>query len=272
LGSATGSGTLTYAWTAVTPPTTVLTNPTSANPTFNALTIAAGQPAQTMVFSLTVTGCNNQTATSTVTVTVLPPQQAVPVVSPIAPVTVGSGTPVSLTASGTGASPLTYTWTQTGGPAQAFTQQPAAGPTISFTRTLPLGQTVNDVLTFSVIATANGGAQSAPVSVTVTVRPVVDSVAITNSVYRISKQRLDITATSSIVSGNVTLTLQPYQTVSGTTFDPSGFATLTNIGGGSYTLSLIGAPQPAPAPARPLTVKSSLGGISPATALTTLRN
>ena len=272
LGSATGSGTLTYAWTAVTPPTTVLTNPTSANPTFNALTIAAGQPAQTMVFSLTVTGCNNQTATSTVTVTVLPSQQAVPVVSPIAPVTVGSGTPVSLTASGTGASPLTYTWTQTGGPAQAFTQQPAGGPTISFTRTLPIGQLVNDVLTFSVVATA-GGASSAPVSVTVTVQPVADSVAITNSSYRISQQRLQITATSSVVSPNITLTLQPYQTASGTTFDPSSLgATLRNTGNGIYTLDLVGAPQPAPAPARPLTVKSSLGGISPATALTTLRN
>jgi hypothetical protein len=271
-GSATGSGQLTYAWTAVTPPTTVLTNPTSANPTFNALTIAAGQPAQTMVFSLTVTGCNNQTSSSTVTVTVLPPQQATPVISPIAPVTVGSGTPVRLTASGTGAPPLAYTWTQTNGPAQAFTQQPAGAATISFTRTLPVGQLVNDVLTFSVIATANGGASSAPVSVTVTVKPVADSVAITNSVYRTSKQRLDIAATSSVVDPNLTLTLQPYQTALGTTFDPSTLgATLTNTGRGIYTLTLVGAPQPAASPARPLTVKSSLGGTSPATALTTLR-
>jgi hypothetical protein len=146
------------------------------------------------------------------------------------------------------------------------------GATISFTRTLPLGQVVNDVLTFSVIATANGGASSAPVSVTVTVKPVADSVAITNSVYRISKQRLNITATSSIVNPNLTLTLQPYQTALGTTFDPSILGvTLTNTGGGIYTLILVGAPQPAASPARPLTVKSSLGGTSPATALTTLR-
>jgi hypothetical protein len=271
-GSATGTGPLSYAWTAVSPSNTVLTNPTTPNPTFNAVTIAAGQPSQQMVFSLTVTGCNNQTASSTVTVTVQPAPQTTPVVNPIAPVTVSSGTPVRLTASATGPAPLTYTWTQTGGPAQAFTQQPAGNPSISFTRTLPIGQTTNDVLTFSVVATG-GGVSSAPVSTTVTVKPVADSVAITNSVYRTSKQRLDITATSSIVSPNVTLTLQPYQTVSGGTFDPSALgATLTNTGGGTYTLTLVGAPQPAPSPARPLVVKSSLGGTSPAAALTTLRN
>jgi hypothetical protein len=272
-GSATGSGTLSYAWTAVSPATTVLTNPTSPNPTFNAVTIAAGQPSQQMVFSLTVTGCNSQTATSSVTVTVLPAAQTTPIVSPIAPVTVSSGTPVSLTASATGPAPLTYTWTQTGGPAQAFTQQPAGGPSISFTHTLPLGQLTNDVLTFSVVATG-GGASSAPVTATVTVKAVADSVLITNAAYRISKQRLDITATSSIISPNLTLTLQPYQTVSGTTFDPAtalGSATFTSTGPGIYLLTLVGAPQPAPSPARPLVVKSSLGGTSPATALTTLR-
>ncbi|MDB5991310.1 MAG: hypothetical protein JWQ10_2713 [Herbaspirillum sp.] len=272
-GSATGTGPFTYAWTAVSPATTVITNPTSANATFNALTIAAGQPSQTMVFSLTVTGCNSQTSTSTVTVTVLPPQQAVPVLNPIAPQTVGSGAPVTLTASGTGSSALTYTWTQTSGPAQTFTQQPAGGPTIRFTRTLPLGQLTNDVLVFSVVGTAIGGATSAPVTATVTVRPVADSITVTVAEYRTTKQRLDITATSSIISPNVVLTLQPYKTVSGTIFDPALIGnTFTNTGGGVYTMVLVGAPEPAIPPATPLVIKSSLGGTSSSTALTRIRN
>jgi hypothetical protein len=272
-GSATGTGPFTYAWTAVSPATTVITNPTSANATFNALTIAVGQPSQTMVFSLTVTGCNSQTSTSTVTVTVLPPQQAVPVLNPIAPQTVGSGAPVTLTASGTGSSALTYTWTQTSGPAQTFTQQPAGGPTIRFTRTLPLGQLTNDVLVFSVVGTAIGGATSAPVTATVTVKPVADSITVTVAEYRTTKQRLAITATSSIISPNVVLTLQPYKTVSGTIFDPALIGnTFTNTGGGIYTMVLVGAPEPALPPATPLVIKSSLGGTSSSTALTRIRN
>ncbi|CAG9240597.1 PKD domain-containing protein [Paraburkholderia caribensis] len=272
-GSATGNGQLTYAWTAVSPSNTVITNSTSPNATFNALTIAPGGASQTMVFSLTVTGCNNKSATSTVTVTVLPPQQTTPVISPIAPVTVNSGTPVRLTAVGSGPAPLTYTWTQTAGPSQAFTQQPAGDASISFTRAIPIGKITNDVLTFQVVAKTTTGATSAPVSVTVTVKPVADTVTITAAVYRTSKQRLDLTVTSSIVNPNLTLTLQPYQTALGTTFDPSSLgATLTNTGGGTYTLTLVGAPQPTAPPARPLVVKSSIGGTSPATALTNLRN
>jgi hypothetical protein len=270
-GSATGTGPFTYAWTAVSPPSTVITNPTSPNPTFNAL-VNSGTSPQTMSFRLTVTGCKSQTATSTVNVTVLPGNQPIPVINPIAPVKVSSGTPVTLTASSSGSSATTYTWTQTAGPAQAFSQQPAGSASIKFTRAIPLGQITSDVLTFTVTA-RDGGQTSQPVSVTVTVAPLPDAVTITVAEYRTSKQRLDLTVTSSIVNPNLILTLQPYKTTSGATFDPSALgATLANTGGGTYTLVLVGAPQPAAPPATPLTVKSSIGGSSAQTALTRIRN
>ena len=270
-GSATGTGPFTYAWTAVSPSTTVITNPTSPNPTFNAPVIPSGGSAQTMVFRLTVTGCKSQTATSTVTVTVLPPSHPVPVINPIVPVKVTSGTPVTLTATSSGSAATTYTWTQTAGPAQAFSQQPPGSASIKFTRAIPLGQITSDVLTFTVTAN-DGGQVSQPVSVTVTVAPQPDAVTITLAEYRTAKQRVDLTVTSSIVNPNLVLTLQPYKTTSGATFDPSALgATLANTGGGTYTLVLVGAPQPASPPATPLTVKSSIGGTSAPTALTRIR-
>jgi hypothetical protein len=266
VGSATGSGQLTYLWT-VPLPTTINSSSSSVNPTFDAPALAPGAAPVVITFTLTVTGCNNQTATSTVKVTVVPD---ILVLSPIAPQTVVSGTQVSLTASGVGAAGLTYTWAQTSGPGVAITQLPAGGPTIKFTRAVPVGQLTSDVLTFSVFASAVGGIPSAPVSVTVTVKPAKDVVTITSAVYRTSKQRLDILASSSITNPNLVLTLQPYLTVSGTTFDPSALGSiLTNLGAGSYTMTLVGAPQPAGAV---LIVKSSLGGASAATALTQLRN
>lgn len=271
-GSATGSGPFTYAWKAVSPPTTVITNPSSQVATFDAPTIPDGSSAQTLVFSLTVTGCKNQTATSQVTVTVLPPSHPAPVINPIPPVSVQSGVPVKLTAVSSGSANTAYTWTQTGGPAQPFTQQPAAvGPSISFTRSIPLGQVSDDVVTFQVTAKDGASPVSTPVSTTVTVKPSPDAINIGVAEYRTSKQRLDLTVTSSIVNPNLVLTLQPYRTTSGTTFDPALLgATLANTGNGNYTLVLVGAPQPASGPV--LLVKSSIGGASPQTALTRVRN
>ncbi|MEI7706374.1 MAG: hypothetical protein WCK73_17450, partial [Deltaproteobacteria bacterium] len=132
---------------------------------------------------------------------------------------------------------------------------------------------------------------SAPATATVTIKPLADVVLITATEYRTSKQRLVVNASSSVVSPNVVLTLQPYpcQTVSGQptcppsgTFDPSGLgATLTNSGGGLYILTLVGAPPPAcnvpsgafatPCAALPLTVKSNLNGQSPAHAVDKIR-
>ncbi|MFL5436263.1 MAG: hypothetical protein ACJ784_17265, partial [Myxococcales bacterium] len=58
----------------------------------------------------------------------------------------------------------------------------------------------------------------------------------------------------------------PYLTSTGTTFTPA--ATFTNTGGGIYTITLVGVPQPAASPAKPIIVKSNLNGSSPASAIT----
>jgi hypothetical protein len=95
-------------------------------------------------------------------------------------------------------------------------------------------------------------------------------VAITTAEYRTGKQRLILTATSSIVSPNVTLRLLPYLTTTGATFDPAGLGDiLTNGGGGLYTMTLVGAPQPAAGPV--LSVRSNLGSTSPGHALDRVR-
>ncbi|MGO4579000.1 hypothetical protein AB4Z48_23415 [Cupriavidus sp. 2TAF22] len=266
-GTASGSGQLAYAWT---PPKGVTLAPSASvlNPTFTAPTVTA---TNTLLFTLTVTGCDGLQATSAMTVTVTPPQAAVPFVSPLSPLTVPSGSTVVLTANGTGAHKLSYTWTQTGGPPQAFSQ-PSGSASMTVSRALPVGQSASDVLAFTVIATDTvTNAKSAPVTATVTFTPAADTDTITVAEYRISRQRLDVTAVSSVASPKVVLTLQPYRTTSGRLFDPATMGnTMTNNGGGNYTLSLVGAPQPGPGEG--LVVKSNLGGSSPPTPLTRVRN
>ena len=100
------------------------------------------------------------------------------------------------------------------------------------------------------VTASNATVTSAPEFTTVTVNPLADSVLITATEYRTGKQRLTVNASSSTVSPNVVLTLQPYVTATGTTFDPSLLgATFTNNGGGVYILVLVGAPEPAVPPA-----------------------
>ena len=84
----------------------------------------------------------------------------------------------------------------------------------------------------------------------VTVKPLPDVITITNATYRTGKQRLDITVTSSVISPNVVLTLRPYKTKAGGTYTPPN-GTFTNTGGGIYTITLVGVPEPAIPPQRP---------------------
>ena len=143
---------------------------------------------------------------------------------------------------------------------------------MSFTHTLASGKVTNDVLSFNVVATDTvSHAISAPVTATVTFTPLPDFDTITIADYRISRQRLAITATSSVVSPNVVLSLMPYRTTTGALFDPATVgSTMTNNGGGNYTLTLVGVPQPG-FTFTPLTVQSNIGGTSPPTALTSVR-
>jgi hypothetical protein len=171
---------------------------------------------------------------------------------------------------------VNFTVTQTGAPALVNL---AVGPIVNNAATvtfrapvLPAGQVTTSVITVSTRATNTGGTTSAPDVTTVTIKPIPDQISITTATYRTSKQRLDLTVTSSVVSPNLVLTLQPYVTAQGDTFDPRFLgATLTNTGGGAYTMTLVGAPEAAIPPATPLVVTSSLGGTSPASPLTLIR-
>jgi hypothetical protein len=265
--TASGSGQLTYSWLK----DGVAFN-SNLNTTFQAPKVTVDTK---IVFTIQVTGCDNKKASATVTVTVkAPAQTAAPVLNPIAPQTVASGTPVTMTVSGNAPSGYLYVWTQTGGPAPQTVVKNTSS-TYKFTRSVPIGQITNDVLSFSVVANSPAGVTPAvssnAVTTTVTVKPQPDVDTITTAVYRTSKSRLDLTATSSVVNPGLTLTLQPYLTITGTTFDPTGLGSvLTNTGGGNYTMTLVGAPQPAAG--AQLVVTSNIGGASPKTALTLLRN
>jgi hypothetical protein len=162
-------------------------------------------------------------------------------------------------------------WTQTAGTPVVLTPNPFAGATVSFTVALAAGA-APAVLQFQIVATDTAGISSAPDVTTVTVTPPPDTVQITNADFRTDKGRLTLTATSSVISPNVNLTLQPYVTASGTTFDPVVAGNIfTNNLNGTYTLTVQPVPQPAAPPATPLTARSSAGGVSPPHGLDRLR-
>jgi hypothetical protein len=265
VGSATGTAPVTFSWTASSG---ALSGAAIANPVFSA--VGAVSP---VALTLTATNpCGTATASTTVTVNTA----AAPTVNHVTPLSVLSGAAGSFAISGTDpnvpAQKLTFTVTQTGVPALVNLRVASTGnstATVTFTApTLPLGQVLPSVVNLTISATNTGGAASAPEFTTVTVNPRADAIAVTSALYRTTKQRLVVTATSSVVSPNVILTQQPYLTVSGTIFDPTTLgAVYTNNGGGLYTLTLVGAPEPAVPPALPIVVKSNLGGTSPATAI-----
>lgn len=284
VGSGSGSTPLTFAWTASSGS---LTNANTATPTFSA--VGATSP---VTVTLTVSnGCGSATATSSITVNPL----GTPTVNSIAPQSVFSGASGSFVVSGSDpnvpAEALTFSATQTGTPALinlAVTSTSSTTATITFVApTLPIGQVTPAQVTVSVTARNTGGATSAPVSTTVTVNPLTDALAVTSAEYRTSKQRLVINATSSVVSSNVVLKLQPYLTTNGTTYNPDPAVggvgnVFTNNGGGLYIIDLVGAPRPAcnptdatlyasPCSLRPLDMKSNLGGDSGPVALTRIR-
>jgi hypothetical protein len=189
--------------------------------------------------------------------------------------------------------PLVFISTQAGAPAlNNFTvtqgpNPPGTGATITFNApVLPIGQVTNSVITLTTTATNSAGLVSAPDSTTVTVTPLPDVIGHAGlQQYRINARRLILNATSSVVSPNVVLKLQPYVTTTGTTYNPDPAAggvgnTFTNAGGGVYTLTLNGVPEPAcgnpngnvaPCPTKPLDIKSNLGGDSLPFALTDIR-
>jgi len=149
---------LTYAWTQSSGPTVVITNGTTATPSFTAPTLIAGAPNATVVLSLTVNDGVETSSPDTVTYTVTSPPNTAPTANAGSAATFASGATVNLDGSGSDANDvgqsLTYVWSQTGGsPTVSLIGATTAAP--SFTApTLVAG--VSDVtLTFSL--TVNDG-------------------------------------------------------------------------------------------------------------------
>jgi hypothetical protein len=265
-GSATGTTPMSFTWTVSSGS---LSSATVANPTFSA--VAATSP---VAATLTATNsCGSSSSSATITINAA----NAPTIAGVASITVFSGGAGTIALSGTDpnvpAQALTFTATQTGTPALVNLKATSTGAStanLTFTApTLPAGTITPVVITLSIKATNTGGVSSVPAGATVTIKPLPDVISVTTAQYRLNQQRLSLTVTSSVVSPNVVLTLKPFLTTGGTTFDPANLGNvLTNTGAGTYTLTLVGAPEPAVSPATPIVVTSNLGGSSLPTAIT----
>jgi hypothetical protein len=270
-GSASGTAPLIYAWAALPPANGSLSSLSIPNPVFRAPVVAVDT---TVNLSLTVT---NSAGVSTATTTVLVKAALVPTVNPVTAISVFSGANGSFTVTGADPNtpallPLTFkVATPTAPLTGVFVSNPSTSTsaTVKFTAPLiPPGPNV--VTTLSITSTNSFGLISLPRVVTITIKPSPDSPVITNAEYRIGQQRLILAATTTVIDPNVVLTLLPYPTATGGTFTPVvGANTMLNGGGGLYTMTLVGVPQPAAG--AHLQISSNLGGISPLHALDRLR-
>ena len=270
-GSATGSATLNYAWTALPAGSGSLSSLTIPSPVYRAPVVAVDTP---VTLTLRVT---NTAGTSIATATVTVKAALVPAVNPVTAISVFSGANGSFTVTGADPNtpalvPLTFKFATPTAPLTGVSvsnPSTSTSATIRFTAPLiPPGPNV--VTTLSITATNSFGLVSAPRLVTITIRPAPDSPLITNAEFRIGQQRLILAATTNVIDPNVVLTLLPYPRAAGGTFTPTpGANTFLNGGGGLYTMTLVGVPQPAAGAV--LQISSNLGGISPLHALDRLR-
>jgi hypothetical protein len=252
--TATGTAPLTFVWTqAATDTVQVVLTPVAGtnNVTFVTPVVAANT---TLNFTVTVSNAAGS-ASAPVAVGVSVDR---PVVNHVPPQSQFSGIQVVLPVSGVDPGNLPLTFTVTANPVPtpvgvAVTQNspahvPPNAAVATFTQVLAQGQS-SLVINITVVATNSAGVSSAPEFTTVTINPQPDSVVITSAEYRISKQRLIVNATSSVISPNVVLTLAPYPLIDGTIFDPCSLGStncvLTNSGGGLYLITSVGSAKPA---------------------------
>ena len=269
-GSSTGSTPLVFAWTSPPVGSGTITPLTTLTPVYKAPVVAVDT-----VVNLTLKATNSA-GTSTANTSVLVKAAVVPTVNPVVGLSVFSGANGSFTVTGADANtpplvPLTFKFATPTAPLTgvSVTNPLSTSAKVNFTAPIvPPGPDL--VTTLSITATNSFGLVSSPRLVTITVKPTPDSPLITNAEYRIGQQRLILAATSSAISPNVDLFLMPYATAAGGTFTPVvGADKMANGGGGLYTMTLVGVPQPAAGAV--LQVRSSLGGISPLHALDRLR-
>jgi PKD repeat protein len=237
---------LTYAWTQTAGAPVTLSNAAAATPTFVATPTLA---IQTLTFSLTVTNTSLLTsAASTVTITVraalAPTANAGPNQSVLAN-TAATNRLVQLNGSASfdpNGLPLTYAWNPGGGVTLSSTT--VVNPTFRVPNT-------NTRFDINLVVRNSLNQSSGTARVTINVVTAPDTVAITGVIYRISKQRLDVTATSTI--GTATPTLAPVLVLKG--FGVNGTDLVMAFAGGTYTVTVQGIAEPAL-----VTVTSSAGG------------
>jgi hypothetical protein len=163
---------LRFAWTQTAGAPVTLSSASSKTATFTAPSIASGQPATLLTFSLLVSSANGTSAPSTVDVTVNPaqPLNPAPVARAGADQAVASGASVTLDGS-TSADPdgeaITLSWTQTTGPNVVLTGATTALPT--FTAPVVAAGSPTATLGFALVVTDAHG--SATANVTITVNP-----------------------------------------------------------------------------------------------------
>jgi hypothetical protein len=256
------------------------TGPTTANVTYTA-PVGVATPTN---ITVTVTATNTANLTSapvSLLVTIVP--AAIPVVNPVAPISLfaGQASPAIALSGSDGnvppSLPLTFSVAQTGAPALVgllVTQgpnPPGTGATLTFVApTLPPTQITPSVITLTITARDAAGRVSAPVTTTVTISPVPDVITLASAEYRLNQKRLTITMNDA--NPNVTLRLQPYLTTAGTIYNPDPAAggvgnVFTNNLNGTYSISIAGVPAPAcnasgnfaiPCNLTPLDVKSNI--------------
>jgi len=233
---------LNFMWSQTSGTPVTINNANSATATFTAPTILNGQPSQTLSFTVKVTNAGNVSSTASVNVTVnavLQPPVANAVVSPN-PAT--GGNVVSLNGSGSTdpqGSALIYLWTQTAGPTVTlFTANSAVA---TFAAPVIAPDQPSATLSFTLKVT-NGANLSTSTQVSLTVKPVPDSISITTAVYKIAKARLTVNVTDTFVSPkiNITCTLPIINPATGKPVS----GTMTNGLNGLYTINFTGWPLP----------------------------
>jgi len=169
-GSGTDAeGAVTYSWTQTSGPAVTLSDPTIADPTFEAPQVATGS-TETITLELTVTDGDGETATDSVTVTVNDVPSPVPVADAGPDQTVPSSAMVTLAGSASGSNPpFTYSWVQLSGTPVTLSDVSVADP--SFTApTVAAGNT--ESLTFELtVMDASGDTALDQIVVTVTDTP-----------------------------------------------------------------------------------------------------
>ena len=164
---------LTYAWTqSGGVPNVTLNSNTAQSPSFTAPEILT---SVVLTFSLTVSDGTNTSAAASVEVTVRADNDAPTATISGTNRTVNEASLVTLTGSGSDpeGQPLTFSWNQ-GGSEQAVNLQNPTTTTTTFTAPVPAAAADTASLTFTLIV-SDGGRNSAPANVVVTVNAVNDA-------------------------------------------------------------------------------------------------